>query len=293
MTLIQETGIQLITVFIAFVLGVLLDRIRLEWAQFTAPKFWRPLLRRDLTIVLGDGFPELQGFEASDVVGRGDLAGSYEITTRFAAMGRSFRRLQPVFADKMIGSDPSGTGLRKNLVVLGGKDANSLTEACLRQLNCTFELQWLDGPAIDAPKATEVSEPEQKTPQVPELQPTIYAEDGLPNFRPIMSDGLLLRDYGVIIRATNPFLPEDAKDKSVVIIYGCYGYGTLGAVLYSHEPAFLHRVQDTNEDIECVVACDVVMNTPQGFRSVYFKRHPAGTLSRARHATSISADRHD
>lgn len=287
MTLIQQTGIQLITAFIAFVLGVLLNRLRAIQAYFNSRRFWRPLLRRDLTLVLGDGFPELQGFEASDVVGRGDLVGSYELTTRFAAMG--FRRLQPVFADKMIGDDPSGTGLRKNLIILGGQDTNTLTRDCLSHLRCTYALKWLN-PAEGSLPIDNI----HHRSQIPELQPTIYAPDDLQALRPVMSEDLLVQDYGVIVRARNPFMPPGAKNKRVVLIYGCYGFGTLAAVLYSLERDFLQEIRNTNEDIECVVSCDVVKDTPQGYRRVYLARHPAGTLgptrSSARGGTDTGAD---
>jgi hypothetical protein len=251
MTLVQQTAIQLITAFIAFVLGFLLSRFKAAWAYFNARKFWRPLLRRDLTLVLGDGFADLRGFEASDVVGRGDLVGSYVLTTRFAGMG--FRRLQPVFADKMIGDDPSGTGLRKNLVVLGGRDANTLTGACLSRLNCTYTLEWLAPPEDSQPTSSSGRR------HLPELQPTVYAPEELKPFHPVESNGRLVKDYGVIVRARNPFMPPGARDKHVVLIY--------------------EEIRDAHEDIECVVVCDVLKDTPQSYRCVYLAKHPAGTLS--------------
>jgi hypothetical protein len=101
-----------------------------------------------------------------------------------------------------------------------------------------------------------------------------------------MAGDALVRDYGVIVRARNPFLSPGAKDKRIVIIYGCYGFGTLAAVLYSLERDFLGQVQDTKEDIECIVTCDVVMDTPQRPRRMYFARYPAGTLGPQR----LSAD---
>ena len=266
MGLVQQTVIQLVTAFIAFALGILINRLRATWAYFSARKFWRPLLRRDITLVLGDGFTDLRGFEASDMVGRGDLVGSYVLTTRFAAMG--FRRLQPVFADKMIGSDPSGAGLRKNLIVLGGRDANTLTGDILSRLNCAYSVEWLDPPAAG----------DGSSRQIPELQPTSYAPAELTAYRPEMTGNSLVRDYGVIIRARNPFISPGSKDKRIVIIYGCYGFGTLAAVLYSLEQDFLGRIRDTEEDIECIVTCDVVRDAPQRPRHVYFDRHPAGTL---------------
>ena len=283
MGLVQQTMIQLVTAFIAFALGVLINRLREIWAYFSARKFWRPLLRRDLTLVLGDGFPDLRGFEASDMVGRGDLIGSYELTTKFAAMG--FRRLQPVFADKTIGPDPSGTGLRKNLIILGGRDGNTLTRACLSRLNCTYSVAWLDSADGGSVSLDKIS----GSRQIPEFQPTRYAPGGLATYRPELDDrNVLVRDYGVIIRARNPFLSPKAKDKRIVIIYGCYGFGTLAAVLYSLERDFIKEIQDTKEDIECIVGCDVVKDTPQRPRRMYLARYPAGTLGPDRPAPGLT-----
>lgn len=267
---------QLITAGIAFLLGVFLTRIRLTWAYFTARHFWRPLLKRDLRLVLGDGFPDLQGFEASDVVGRGDLVGSYELTTHFSNLW--FRRLQPIFADRIVGDDLTGRPLRRNLIILGGPDANRVTYECVKSLNLRYQLRWPNSEGSSEGGAKELW-------KVPTLEATPLADRRDKTlFQPSVEDGTITTDYGVIIRAHNPFDLRGPKRfamprRRVVILYGCYGYGTLAAVLYSQTREFQERVKNSTDDIECVVKCRVVMGTPQAIDCVYFRSHAHGSLS--------------
>jgi hypothetical protein len=276
---IQETGVQIVTASVAFGLGLLLNRMKVTWALFRARNFWRPLLRKDLTLVLGDGFPELQGFEATDVIGRGDLIASHKLTTCFSSMG--FRRLQPVFADKVIGDDPGGDSLRRNLILLGGSDANSLTQECLKHLNCHYTLLWPEDTTREA-----TASPTSNTWGIPRLQGTENSSEdstGKPQiaFTPIIEHGDVTQDYGVIIRTRNPFVPiRSRQEKQIVVIFGCYGFGTLAAILFSQEKAFLDLVKNTKDDIECIVVCDVVKGTPQGYRKVHFQSYPHGILNR-------------
>jgi hypothetical protein len=283
MSLFEAIDIQLIVAMIGFLAGFFLQRIRGTWAYFNARRFWRPLLRRDLALVLGDGFPDLRGFEASDMIGRGDLMASYELTTYFARMG--FRRLSPVFADHMMGDDLSGRPLRRSLIVLGGPDANKVNLRCLKRMHLSYK------PAI-LKSGDDANEPAARsTWELPTLIYVGSAEDGKTGvFEPSLEEGEkgkeVTRDYGVIIRAHNPFdswsfKPFDPnRGKRMVIIYGCYGYGTLAAVLYSQTKEFLELVKNDDDDIECIVECQIIMGTPQAIGCVYFESQPHGSFSR-------------
>jgi hypothetical protein len=103
-------------------------------------------------------------------------------------------------------------------------------------------------------------------------------DDGLAIYEPVEENHTLVRDYGVIVRTVNPFLSEGRTNKKIVIIYGCYGFGSLAAVLFSMEREFLKNITNTDKDIECIVACDIVDETPQTIRRVYFEEHPPGSL---------------
>jgi hypothetical protein len=288
MTFIQQTIIQLATGAIAFIVGLMISRLQRLWAYFRSPIFWRPLFRRDLELVLGDGFKDLpKSFEASDVVGRGDLLASYELTTKISAV--RIQRLQPSFADKMRDNDPGGAGLRKNLVILGGKDANSLTQHCVDRLRCSYDLIWPEEIQIEPSTRSDTALIEGAETQIPRLEPAqTFAESGRDgynssereSFEPIVNEhGIAVRDYGVIIRARNPFLSRNESNKRVVVIYGCFGFGTLAAAQYTQNQEFLDLVGNSDDDIECIVQCDVIDRAPQCLERVYFKSHPFGTLS--------------
>jgi hypothetical protein len=275
-SLIQQIVVQLALAVSAFLVGVFWQRIRATWFYFSARRFWRPLLHRDLALVLGDGFPDLRGFEASDLIGRGDLVASYELTNHFSRMG--FKRLQPVFADLMIGDDLTGRSLRRNMVVLGGPDANRVSLKCLTGMEVSYKLVWPEQITQSAPRGSL---------NIPKLEFTKTAEQNESlSFQPSVEDNEVVKDYGIIIRARNPLdfwgkkQADARRGKQVVIIYGCYGYGTLAAVLYSQTREFLEMVNNGKDDIECVVVCRVVMGTPQAIDCAYFKAHPHGSLTR-------------
>jgi hypothetical protein len=289
-SLLEATAIQLIVATIAFLAGFFLQRIRGAWAYLSARRFWRPILRRDLALVLGDGFPDLRGFEASNVIGRGDLIASYELTTHFSRMG--FRRLRPVFADQMVGDDLTGRSLRRNLIVLGGPDANSVSLKCLRGMQLSYQLTW--------PDRDDTRESASEAPwRLPRLAFTGSDKEGNALvFRPTLEGKEVIQDYGVIIRARNPFDPwgrkpfDPRQGKRVVIIYGCYGFGTLAAVLYSQTKEFLEMIENGDDDIECIVVCTVVKGTPQAFGHVYFKKQRHGSFSRRVEGTLNALEAH-
>lgn len=278
MSIIEQTIIQLIVAAIAFLAGFFLQRIRTALAYLRARRFWRPLLRRDLAVILGDGFLDLQNFEASNVVGRGDLVASNELTSYFTRMG--FRRLQPTFADRIIGTELSGRGLRRNLVVVGGPDANRICQSCIEDLQLSYSLEW-PKPSVSRTESAVAIQP-----LLPRLVFNGPPEEKASTFEPLSKDGKIVRDFGVLVRSRNPFIPQGKgqpkprRGKRVVVIYGCYGYGTLAAALYSQTSEFLEMVRNESDDIECIVTCRVVEGTPQKPQHVYFKAYPYGTLSK-------------
>lgn len=284
MDFLREAGLQLMVAATAFILGLLLNRAVRTSVYFRARKFWRPLASKDLAIVLGDGFSDLSAYEASGLMGQGDLLASAELISHLSAMG--LPQLQPEFADKAVGVDPNGRALRRNLVVLGGPDANTLTKACLDRLKCSYRLEEEVLPTAEPSGA---ANPSMWRPF--QLRPTVWARDKVTVYEPVAAqDGQIVRDYGVIIRTRNPFLFERhrnrrnllrlrrQREKRVVLMFGCYGLGTYAAVLFSKEKAFLELVKNTEEDIECVVSCDVFRKTPQSVRHVDIIHHPSGAL---------------
>jgi hypothetical protein len=251
--LLQETGVQLITAAIAFLLGVLLSRILRAWAYIRARKFWRPLIRRDLAIVLGDGFRDLPSFEASQLVAQGDLVASFELNAHFTSMG--IRQLRPIFADKTIGVEPDGRGLRRNFIVIGGEDTNTLTDECLKRLKCSYKLVWPNDTAVGRPPTDQnmtsqlpagkrdIGPKAASAWGLPKLIPATHREhDGLDIYQPVEENDEIVRDYGIIVRARNPFISEGRRNKRVVLIFGCYGFGSLAATLSQERKNFSNKL---------------------------------------------------
>jgi hypothetical protein len=138
-------------------------------------------------------------------------------------------------------------------------------------MRLTYKLVWPDGNTFPSR-------------DVPWLEAAPGLDGAGRIIRPVIRDEKVLIDYGVIIRARNPFA-HDAHDSAkrstgsrVVLFYGCYGYGTLAAVLYSQTKEFREMIADTEEDIECVVACRVHDKTPQAVSVAYFRTQPHGTM---------------
>lgn len=75
-------------------------------------------------------------------------------------------------------------------------------------------------------------------------------------------DGVVESDFGLIVRARNPF---DESDGLVLCFAGCYGQGTLASVqAATTERAFLsHPHIAEGSAVECLVRADVVADVPQ------------------------------
>jgi hypothetical protein len=80
------------------------------------------------------------------------------------------------------------------------------------------------------------------------------------------TNGPLSTDYGVIIRTAHPFAPH----RSIVILYGCYGYETLAAVRFTNDKRFLQQLKaDPQGEIKCIIEVRLVKATPQDCKLVH------------------------
>lgn len=94
----------------------------------------------------------------------------------------------------------SGDALATNLIVLGGPDSNSLTREMLRRAPTTM--------VFGEPNHHVISFRSHTTGRSYNPSHTAF--------------GQVETDYGVIIRFHNPFAPRYC----VLLIFGCYGFGT-------------------------------------------------------------------
>jgi hypothetical protein len=191
--------------------------------------FWRPFTQGQSRIVLGR-YRQFLRFEASGVVGLGDAA----CLTEMVSFARSEYQLElPVtYADRM-----SGDELSAHLLLVGGPDANSVTQEVVSRIPTTL--------ILGDPKRAEISFIDGVTRQA--YAPEFRADD-------------VSADYGVILRTTSPF---DRKRK-VLMLFGCFGFGTWAAGRFVCGEEFLaHPLTSSGADVECVVRTEIVRGAPQ------------------------------
>jgi hypothetical protein len=270
----------LITGILAFLLGLLWQRMKKAVLNYRARRFWRPVMSRDVQLVIGR-FRGLQGFEASGVIGAGDTLAAYNLNEYFGRIG--FGVSEVSYNDQLGYSDASGESLRTNLILLGGPDANSLTYDVVKRLSLgiTFKEIYpanpneLLEPRVFDPATAEIPLFARNSKSaliagralrwigaVPSQQwriPVIFDITNQKLYRPLKDGDNVLTDCGVIIRAPNPFNPK----KTVVILCGSYGYGTWAAVQLAQSRDFLSQVTRRSGGLECVFEVGVVRDTPQ------------------------------
>ena len=67
-----------------------------------------------------------------------------------------------------------------------------------------------------------------------------WIRKGTKRFLGKVKNGKVISDYGLIVRATNPFRPEDSPEKRTVVLFsGSHTYGTMAAARYFVE--VMHR----------------------------------------------------
>jgi hypothetical protein len=284
--LLIQIALGFLPVVAAFILGILWKRLRITLIYFRARRFWRPVMTNDLQLVLG-GFGDLRGFEASGLVGRGDVLAMDELIAYFEKIGYGKPRI--AYGDQLGRADLLGDSLRTNMIILGGTDANSLTRDMVNQIKLGVDFVPTSVDEFQADRSVgEVKERRVRNlmrargikfgqpwriPVIRDLvdqsgstQPKVY--------RPSVKDGKVQSDYGLIIRAPNPFDPA----KNVIILCGTYGYGTWAAVRFAQSREFLAELAKIRSAraIECVVGVDVVRESPQRLRPEFVRESPAG-----------------
>jgi hypothetical protein len=215
--------------------GWVLKVIRDRWRTRKARSFWRPFLSSDLRLVIGR-FGEFRDFERSGMLGVGDAIALAELQRYLGQIGGS--EPQVVYADRL-----EGDALKHTLISLGGPDANAVTREALKLINSKVRFGDPFNNEI-AIRDTGVEPARLYVPSTPDRDGTAT-------------------DYGVIIRAPNPFAPE----KEIMIIAGSFGHGTVAGERYVTSPAFLALPASKARDaFECLVETNVVRDAPQAIR---------------------------
>jgi hypothetical protein len=184
------------------------------WKRRKAREFWRPFLRDDLLIVLGYfSDEESTQFEASHLMGVGDSMAQAELREYLEILG--LKKCKVCFAEEF---NKRGDDLKRPLISLGASGTNKVTMTLLERVNTTWRFEDLDG---EDPRIVDSAPHDKK------YMPC-YTRTGA-------TDVNAGTDYGLIVRASNPY----NADMPALIVGGCFGYGTWGGVRHLLSKGFL------------------------------------------------------
>jgi hypothetical protein len=267
MNVAYEIGINLISAAIGTGIGLFLTfgKNTLKYRHQRA--FWR-FLEKQTVLVVGDLTPEVlletlpdsledmadtqqgrQRFvervlkhlytqEISGLIGRGDLDAMVRILDRIGST-RSLRRplvLHPAHVHE---------GRTLNLILIGGKDTNSLTRTIAPRMGCQLE-SLIDTDGHNVIRDSKLGMDYKVT------------WDAVPN-----AQGVALRkDYGILARGPNPFNPKS----QVLLLAGAHGLGSLAAAEVCLSKEFEKRLYNDflqfKGNFECLVSYEQVDGGP-------------------------------
>jgi hypothetical protein len=219
MAVLSSILLGLVTTLLGFVIGRLWKTFQVRRRCWMAREFWNPVVDGQFQIVISR-FP-VDGFrEPTKVVGGGDAIAHRLLGDMFMDIGLD--RPPTVYVDE------PGLDRKKNLVALGGPLENRVAREICSRVNPGLRIV---DPGPGLPMQVEVS----PQPGGPNAVPKVYvAEPADDN----------MTDYGVVIRAANPFV----KGRASVVIQGTYGFGTWAGVELTQKEEFLTACADLDAE---------------------------------------------
>jgi hypothetical protein len=208
--------INLSTALTGYIVGRLWERLIVKWRYRRMRRFWRPAVDGRFQIVVSRF--DVEGFrEPTGVVGGGDAIAERLLVDTFQDIG--LKRPETVFVD-----EPT-LERSLNLIILGGPSTNRIAREALEYVRPCLNV--VDpGPGMpmlveDSANIGESSGAEKKV---------VRAFVANPNRE-------RMTDYGVIVRAHNPF----DERKALIVISGAYGYAAEAGVRLTQTEDFLQQ----------------------------------------------------
>lgn len=205
------------------------------------PSFFKSLLKGSLQIVVGRNLSKIE--EVGGYLAVTDLQALVELRTYLGSVG--LLNIPIAFADQL---KHSGDQLKTNLLLLAGGSSNYVSGRIIERIQPTFVLREVDLPL-----------------------PRFFVEDLVTGERyaPPVAPTNVTHDFGVIIKAKNPF----DKSRNVLLVGGVHGYGTWAGIRLIQSEEFLnHPVVLSGDDFECLVRTDVEGNAPQTITALEYRR---------------------
>lgn len=240
MTQVINIMIGLSTTLIGYIIGRLWQRIVSQLPYRRARRFWGPALAGELQVVVSR-FKSAAFVEPTGIVGGGDALALRELSSYFSEIG--LKKFNVVYVDE------ARLDRKNNLILLGGPDTNEVTKDALELIKPRVRI-FDPGPGI----AMEIHD------LAHELDPHENKPDkaSWKKYKP-KSDS----DYGIIIRARNPFNPN----KALIIFAGAHGYGTWGGVNLALEDNFLQSCEQLEPG-----DCDTSFGSIRHFWALFLAR---------------------
>lgn len=242
---VQDLFINILAAVIVFLAGVgtrgLVGFVR----SWRGRAFWGRRILRGRTYLFIGAFTRFNDLEPSGFIGLGDSHAVHELATTLGRLGSSFRI---AYASRI-----SDGQLRKNLILLGLDEVNTLTPGVFEKVGSGFRVD-VPTMAIEDRITGESYSAEWEV-DLPHEQPT---RDFDPSwFFTVGSDGVrtirkFRADYGILIRGQNPY----SLDHSLIVMAGIYGFGTWAAARLPLDSEFLSRCEGLR-NFECLFKVEV------------------------------------
>jgi hypothetical protein len=229
---VRDIVINLVAAAIGAIVASTVAVFRRWRRQRRTRRFWGAMASRGIVVVIGTQDPDATGrWEPSGLVGLGDVMALIAIEHELRRIGCDVR----VSAVDALAPDDR----ERDLVLLGGPDANALTAAVMERYDGRLSLTWPDW------RVHAVSIRDSVTDHL------FVPETG--------RDGAVSMDYGLAARIPNPL--ANGGRTEVLILAGCWGHGTAGAAEAITDPDFLrHPVVGAHRYFEAVVDVAVHAN---------------------------------
>ncbi|MEV6758476.1 helix-turn-helix domain-containing protein [Streptomyces sp. NPDC051214] len=189
-------------------------------------EFWRDFVRPDLTLVVG--LHQFASWEPSGLIGVGDAFALSEIQQHFVRIGAASPVIR--YSDRV-----DGEARRKPLILIGGPDANKITDEVVQRLRCSL------GFTRHTPHDISIRDSQTERIYVPRL---LNQGEGT--------------DYGLVVKTKNPFNPQ----VPALIVAGSFGYGSWAGARLLTDPTSA-ELAISHAPFECLFDTEIVDRTPQ------------------------------
>lgn len=247
MQTIDEIGVNLAAALVGFMIGAILRYGYTALKYRRARAYWKPLVKQELYLVVSRFFRDV-AFEPSGFMGVGDANALNEARSYLSLMGAEMVSI--MYSDMF-----PGEKLRSNMILLGGPDGNRVSEMVFTHFSPSLVFyNYREHEVTVLDKVTR----ETYSPIILENgEEHPYRRGALP---PNSADFELIRDYGIIIGMQNPY----AQDKYVLMIAGCFGYGTWAGARFVSSPTFLREIPGKlGSSFEALVEAELAGGEPQ------------------------------